>query len=66
LTSKHHELIDNNPDSPTVQQKSLEELHKLNITLSNYYDVAPSKVGAYLTSNSYIKLIPHLQIQEPV
>ena len=51
---KHHEIIDNSP-SPTIQQKSLEELHRLNITLSNYYDVAPSIVGAYPTSNSNFK-----------
>jgi hypothetical protein len=50
LMKKHYELIGNNPDSPTIQQKSLEELHRLNITLSNYYDVAPSIVGAYPTS----------------
>lgn len=48
---KHHEIIDNNP-SPTVQQKSLEELHRLNITLSNYYDVAPNIVNlAYSKEN---------------
>jgi hypothetical protein len=45
LMRKHHEIIDNNPDSPTVQQKSLEELHRLNISLSNYYDVAPQIVN---------------------
>ena len=45
LMNKHFFIIDNNPDSPTVQQKSLEEIHRLNITLSNYYDVAPSIVG---------------------
>ena len=28
--------------NPTMQQTSLAELHRLNITLSNYFDVAPS------------------------
>ena len=46
---KHHEIIDNNP-SPTIQQRSLEELHKLNITLANYYDVAPNII-AYSKEN---------------
>lgn len=49
---KHHEIIDNNP-SPRVQQKSLEELHRLNITLSNYYDVAPSIVGYPKQNNNF-------------
>ena len=47
---KHHEIIDNNPNKPTVQQKSLEELHRLNITLANYYDVAPNII-AYSKQN---------------
>ena len=41
LQKKHHEIIDNSPN-PTIQQASLAELHRLNITLSNYFDVAPS------------------------
>ena len=38
---KHHEIIDNNPN-PSVPQTSLAELHRLNITLTNYFDVAPT------------------------
>ncbi|HJR84089.1 MAG TPA: hypothetical protein VJ772_01845 [Nitrososphaeraceae archaeon] len=45
LMKRHYEIIDNNKDNPTVQQRSLEEIHKLSITLSNLYDVAPSIVG---------------------
>ncbi len=45
LMKRHYEIIGNNKDNPTVQQRSLEELHKLSITLSNLYDVAPSIVG---------------------
>jgi DNA repair ATPase RecN len=39
LQKKHNEIIKNKPE---IQQTSLAELHKLNITLSNYFDVAPT------------------------
>ena len=45
LQKKHHEIIDNNEYNTTVQQTSLAELHRLNITLSNYFDVAPDIIG---------------------
>jgi len=45
LQQKHHEIIEKNPNNPQVQQLSLSELHKLNLTLSNYYDVAPDIIG---------------------
>jgi hypothetical protein len=44
LQRKHYEIIDrymNDDDNTHDAQTSLQELHKLNITLSNYYDVAP-------------------------
>ena len=41
LQRQHHEIIIKNQDNPSVVQTSLAELHKLNITLSNYFDVAP-------------------------
>jgi hypothetical protein len=44
LQKKHYEIIENNANSPSIQQVSLAELHKLNITLSNYFDVAPTIV----------------------
>ena len=44
LQKKHHDIIDNNPN-PSVQQTSLAELHRLNITLSNYFDVAPDIIN---------------------
>jgi hypothetical protein len=46
LQKKHHDIIDNNPN-PSVQQTSLAELHRLNITLSNYFDVAPDIIGPF-------------------
>jgi hypothetical protein len=38
LQKYHH---DNNATNPQIQQTSLAELHRLTITLSNYFDVAP-------------------------
>jgi hypothetical protein len=42
LQRKHHQIIDNNEHNPQVQQTSLAELHRLSITLSNLFDVAPT------------------------
>jgi hypothetical protein len=42
LQRRHYKIIEDNANSPTIQQASLTELHKLNITLSNYFDVAPT------------------------
>ena len=45
LQQKHHEIIRKNQNNPQIQQASLSELHKLNLTLSNYFEVAPDIVG---------------------
>ena len=45
LQKKHHQIIDNNEGNPQIQQTSLAELHRLSITLSNLYDVAPTIIG---------------------
>ena len=45
LQKKHHEIIDNDNEPTQVKQTSLAELHRLSITLSNLYDVAPSIVN---------------------
>jgi hypothetical protein len=42
LQKRHYEIADSPKESTTVKQASLAELHRLNITLSNYFDVAPS------------------------
>ena len=57
LQKKHHEIIDNNPN-PSVQQTSLAELHRLNITLSNYFDVAPDIIGHSLSTTPETKNLP--------
>jgi hypothetical protein len=45
LQKKHHEIIDSNGHNAQIQQTSLAELHRLSITLSNLYDVAPTIIG---------------------
>ena len=42
LQKKAHKIFDDNKDNPDIQLDAIAELHKLNITLSNYFDVAPS------------------------
>ena len=45
LQRQHHEIISKNQHNPSVVQASFIALHKLNVTLSNYFDIVP-----YLTS----------------
>jgi hypothetical protein len=45
LQKQHHEIMDSPKESTVNKQSSLAELHKLNITLSNYFDVAPTIVN---------------------
>lgn len=52
LQKRHYKIIENNANNPSVQQTSLAELHKLNITLSNYFDVAPSIGNATISETS--------------
>ena len=40
-----HQIVMRNEHNPSVQQTSLAELHRLSITLSNLYDVAPTIIG---------------------
>jgi hypothetical protein len=54
LQKKHHDIIDST-DNPSVQQSSLAELHRLNITLSNYFDVAPDIIGHTIPAPSETK-----------
>jgi hypothetical protein len=54
LQKKHHNIIDTNPN-PSVQQTSLAELHRLNITLSNYFDVAPDIIDHTIPAPSETK-----------
>ena len=45
LQKRHYEIIDNDREPTTVKQASLVELHRLSITLSNLYDVAPTIIN---------------------
>ncbi len=56
LQKKHHEIILRNEHNPQVQQTSLAELHRLSITLSNLYDVAPTIIG--VGPNATISITP--------
>jgi hypothetical protein len=56
LQKKHHKIIDNNEHNPQIQQTSLAELHRLSITLSNLYDVAPTIIG--VGANATISITP--------
>jgi hypothetical protein len=56
LQRKHHEIIDSDKESTSNKQTSLSELHRLNITLSNYFDVAPDIInGSTLSAPSESK-----------
>jgi hypothetical protein len=55
LQRKHHRIIEDNPQNPSIQQTSLAELHKLNLTLSNYFDVAPDIIGNSSLSTTFEK-----------
>jgi uncharacterized protein YqgQ len=46
LQQKHYLIVNSTSEPTSVRQTSMVELHKLNITLSNYYDIAP-----YIVSN---------------
>ena len=55
LQKLHHEIIDSPTEPTTVKQTSMAELHRLNITLSNYFDVAPDIIGHTIPTPSETK-----------
>ena len=56
LQKKHHAIVDSPTEPTTVKQTSLAELHRLTITLSNLYDVAPTIIGT--GPNATISITP--------
>ncbi len=56
LQRKHHEIIDSPTEATSVKQTSMAELHRLNITLSNYFDVAPDIIGHTISASSEAKV----------
>ena len=55
LQKLHHQIIDSPTEPTTVKQTSMAELHRLNITLSNYFDVAPDIIGHTIPAPSEAK-----------
>ena len=45
LQKRHHVIVDSDKEPTTVKQNSLSELHRLNTTLSNYFDLVPTITG---------------------
>jgi hypothetical protein len=59
LQKKHQQIIMGNEDNPQIQQTSLAELHRLSITLSNLFDVAPTIInGTIAAPTSETKSVP--------
>jgi hypothetical protein len=55
LQKMHHAIIDSETEPTTGKQTSMAELHRLNITLSNYFDVAPDIIGHTVPAPSEAK-----------
>jgi hypothetical protein len=60
LQKKHHQIIMRNEENPQIQQTSLAELHRLSITLSNLFDVAPTIINGTIAvpTPSETKAVP--------
>jgi hypothetical protein len=59
LQKRHYQIIDNDREPTTVKQVSLAELHRLSITLSNLYDVAPTIINdTTLSATPEVKAFP--------
>jgi hypothetical protein len=55
LQKRHHAILDSPTEPTTVKQAPMAELHRLNITLSNYFDVAPDIIGHTISTPSEAK-----------
>jgi hypothetical protein len=51
LQRRAHKVIEDNPNKPQIILAAIETLHRLNITLSNYFDVAPTIVSNPVKAN---------------
>ena len=47
LQKKANQIIDTNEHNPQIQLSAISELHRLNITLSNYIEVIPTVINNY-------------------
>jgi hypothetical protein len=58
LQKQHHQIIESNKHNPSIQQTSLAELHRLNVTLSNYVEVLPDVInGTTISKTSEVKTV---------
>jgi hypothetical protein len=64
MQKKLHEIIDDNEDNPSIQLDAISELHKLTITLSNLYDVAPVIVNGFTLSTTQQSKAPTEDIRD--
>ena len=64
LQKRCHELIESNKHNPQVQLSAIAELHRLNITLSNYIDVLPDIIGPTISAAPEVKTVPTAAEQE--
>lgn len=67
LQAKHYVIVNSQKESTSVRQTSMAEIHKLNITLSNNYDIAPylvSNIGQLATKNSNTNNVNPISINE--
>jgi hypothetical protein len=56
LQRRHYQIVDNESTPTPIKQTSLAELHRLSITLSNLYAVAPTIIG--VGNNATISITP--------
>ena len=52
LIKRHYEIVEDNTNSPSIKQTSLAEFHKLNVTLSKYFDILPSLISSSNHNNN--------------
>jgi hypothetical protein len=55
LQKRHHAILDSDTEPTAIKQNSLAELHRLNITISNCFDVAPDIIGHTIPAPSEAK-----------
>ena len=60
LQKMHHEIINSDKEPTPVKQASMNGLHKLNITLSNYIEVIPTVINGCTISTT-----PEVKTAEP-
>ena len=49
---KHHEIINSDIEPTPIKQASMNELHRLNITPANYFEVAPAIINGITPSRT--------------